>query len=324
MAQPIVDQVLKEMSELYPEAFIGLKFPGEKFRVISAKLDKELTIKTRRSDRVMILQSVRGKRVVHFEFQLRFNRKVPERIFVYNGALTAKYQMKVASYLFLIKPSRLVGDFGVYRSDLFEETVNEFRFPVIRLFDLQEAILSGEARYRIFAPLLLEMEKPSVARLRQIRDIINQEPGAKRRSEFFSFAAAIAQKHFDLKTIQSVFKEANMIDVNYWRSLPHFGDAMRANEAEAKKVAEKEGRQEGRQEGLQEMLIEMLSAHFGKVPSKTIRAIQSLHDPRKLKVLARKSLQTQSLAEVQKLLAANKTKTNGHNGKTRTAARRTA
>jgi len=314
MAQPIVDQVLTEMSEHHPEAFIRLKFPREKFRVITTKLDKELTIKTRRSDRVMVLQSVSGKRVVHFEFQLRYNRKVPERLFVYAGALTAKYQMKVASYLFLIKPSRLVGDFGVYQSDLFDETVNEFRFPVIRLFELREAILSGEARYRIFAPLVLEMEsKPKIALLRQIRDILNQEPNARRRSEFFSFAAAIAKKHFDLKTIQSVFKEADMIDVDYWKNLPHFGDAMRANENEVKKEAFNEGVQHGLS-GMQEMLIEFLSDQFGSLPNKTTRAIQTIHAPNKLKTIMRKSRKAESLAEVQSIVMAAVPKTNGRNG----------
>jgi len=303
MAQPIVDQVLTEMSEHHPEAFIRLKFPREKFRVITTKLDKELTIKTRRSDRVMVLQSVRGKRIVHFEFQLRYNRKVPERIFVYGGALTAKYQMKVASFLFLVKPSRLVGDVGVYQSDLFDETVNEFRFPVIRLFELREAILSGEARYRIFAALLLEMvPKPDIALLRHIRDIINLEPDPRRRSEFFSFAAAIAKKHFDLKTIQSVFKEAKMIDVDYWKNLPHFGEAMRENEKEAF------------YEGLQDMLIEMLNAQFRNVPSKTIRAIQAIHAPNKLKTIMRKSRKAESLAEVQSIVMAAIPKTNGRNG----------
>jgi len=319
MAQPIVDLVLKEMTELHPEAFIRLKFPNEKFRVITTKLDKELTIQTRRSDRVMVLQSVSGKRVVHFEFQLRYNRKVPERLFVYAGALTAKYQMKVASFLLLIKPSRLVGDFGVYQSDLFEETVNEFRFPVIRLWELREAILSGAAQYRLFAPLLLEMEpKPTITLLRQIRDILNQEPDARRRNEFFSFAAAIAKKHFDLKIIQSVFKEAKMIDVDYWKNLPHFGEAMRANEAAAKKIAEQKGIEKGiekgRQTGLQEMIIEMLSVQFGNVPSKTVRAIQAIHTSNKLKTIFRRTMKAESLAEVQSLVMAAIPKANGRNG----------
>jgi len=71
MTPPTVDQVIKEMSEHYPKPFVRLIFPREKFRVISTKLDKELAIKTRLTDRAMLLDTAAGKRVVHFEFQLR-------------------------------------------------------------------------------------------------------------------------------------------------------------------------------------------------------------------------------------------------------------
>jgi hypothetical protein len=81
MAQPIIDQVLKEMTELYPKPFVHAIFPKEKFRIISTKLDKELTIKTRLSDRAIMLETAAGKRIVHFEFQLRYTRKIPERLF---------------------------------------------------------------------------------------------------------------------------------------------------------------------------------------------------------------------------------------------------
>jgi hypothetical protein len=310
VAKPIVDQVLKEMTERYAEQIIRLVFPREKFHVVFSKLDKELTIKTRLSDRVIMIKTAGGKRLIHLEFQLRFKRKVPERLFVYSGALTAKYQMKVASFLFLIKPSKKIGDFGVYDSDLFGKTTNEFSFPVIHLSKLREAILSGDKRYRIFASLLFEIEpKPSVVLLRKVRNIINLEPNAQRRAEYLGFAIPIARRHLGLAIIQSIFKEADMINIE-WEKIPHFGDALKAKN--------KEARQEGRQEALQEMLIEILSAQFGHVPGRTVRAIQAIQEPRKLKALARKSLKAGSLAEMHKLLSASKTKVDGRNGKKQT------
>ncbi len=128
MARSTLDQVLKEMSELYPDPFVYMLLPHEKFRVISTKLDKELTIKTRLTDRAIMLETAEGKRIIHFEFQLRYRRKIAERVFVYSGALTAKYEMPVSSFLLLIKPSRLVKNFGVYHADLFNKTTNEFTF----------------------------------------------------------------------------------------------------------------------------------------------------------------------------------------------------
>jgi len=96
-----------------------------------------------------------------------------------------------------------------------------------------------------------------------------------------------------------------------WEKLPHFGDAMKAK----KKEAWQEGREEGLQKGgvlaLQDMLIELLNIQFGHVPGKTIHAVQAIQSPRLLKALVRKSLKAASLSEVQKLLVASRTKTNG-------------
>jgi hypothetical protein len=308
MAQPTIDQILKEMTELYPKPFVRAVFPRAKFRVISTKLDKELTIKTRLSDRVILLETAAGKRVLHFEFQLRYRRKIPERLFVYNGALTAKYQTKVASFLFLIKPSRKLGEVGVYGSDLFGQTTNEFTFRVIHLQELRKAILSGDKNYRIFAPLLLEIApKPNTADLRQVRDIINLETEARRRDELFGFAIPIARRHFGLKVIQSIFTEAYMAKIK-WEDLPYIGDTI--------KIKKQEGWQEGRVLALQEMLVDLLTDQFGRIPNKTLRAVQAIQTPQRLKAIVRKCVKAESLAEAQKLLAASKAKTNGRNGAT--------
>ncbi len=199
MASPVVDQILKDISEHYAEEFLRLLFPGEKFRVISTKLDKELTIKTRVTDRVIQLKTADGNRVMHLEFQLRYRRKIPERMFVYAGGLTAKYGMEVASLLFLVKPSKKIGDWGVYRTSLFKQRANEFTFPVIHLWKLREAILSGDENYRIFVPLLFEIDpKPTVALLRKVEELIQREPDTQRREELYSFAIPLASRHFGL------------------------------------------------------------------------------------------------------------------------------
>ncbi len=326
MARAIVDQVLKEMTEHHPRQFLKLLFKQEKFRVLSTKLDKELTVKTRITDRVMRLLTKRGERLLHLEFQLRYGRKIPERLFVYAGALTAKYEIPVASILVLIKPTRRIGDRGVYVSDIFDEDANTFSFPVIHLWKFREAILSGNKDFRVFAPLLLEIEpKPKPELLRRVRDLINLEADAQRRAEFLSFAIPIARRHFGLSLIQDIFKETDMINVE-WEKIPHFGDALRAKTIAASAKAREEGLHSGREEGMregheageifasQEMLAELLRIQFGAVPVRTMRAIHAIHDRRVLKAMTRKILKADSLAEVHKLLVANKAKTNGRNG----------
>ncbi len=309
MAAALVDQILKEMSEHHPEDFLRRLFPGEKFRVVSVKLDKELTIKTRVTDRVMHLKTAEGDRIAHIEFQLRYKPNTPRRMFVYCGALAAKYQMEVASFLFVVKPTRRIGEWGTYRSSLFGKRANEFGFRVIHLWKLREAILSGEENYRIFAPLLLEIEpEPDAALLRKVRELIEQEKDAARREELYSVAIPLANKHFGLNMIKSIFTEATMTGIK-WEEMPYIGDTIKTKKKEAWQEGRQEGRQEGGLFGMQEMLLEVLSSRFGSVPGKTVRAIHTVQSPSKLKAIARRSLKAASLAEVQKLLPMNKPKT---------------
>lgn len=231
-------------------------------------------------------------------------------MFVYAGALTAKYQTEVASFLFLVKPSKKIGDVGLYRTSLFGKPANGFTFCVIHLWKLREAILSGDEHYRIFAPLLLEIDpKPDAALLRKVQELIQREPDTQRREELYSFAIPLASKHFGLKMIKSILTEATMTNIN-WEQLPYIGDRMRAIKKEGMREGMQEGRQEGGLFGVREMLLEVLSTRFGNVPSKTVRAIHTVQSPSKLKTIARRSLKAESLAEVQKLLPVSKPKTN--------------
>jgi hypothetical protein len=62
------------------------------------------------------------------------------------------------------------------------------------------------------------------------------------------------------------------------------------------------------------MLVDLLTDQFGRLPNKTLRAVQAIQTPQRLKALVRKSLKAESLSEVQKLLVASKAKPNGRNG----------
>ncbi len=314
MAQPTIDQILKEMADHHVQRFLSIIFPKAKYQVISTQLDKELTIRTRVTDMVIRLKTGNGDRLVHLEFQLRYTRKIPERLFVYSGALTAKYQLRVASILVLIKRSRKLGDLGTYTSEVFGQTANEFTFPVIHLWKLRDAILSGDENYRVFAPLLLEIEpKPNVKLLRRVREVIALETNPQRRAELLSFTIPIARKHFGLRVIQSIFKESDMINVE-WEKLPYFGEAIKEKRKEALREGREEGREEGEMLATQEMLVELLSIQFGQAPLRTVRAIRAIQDRRRLKAMTRKVMKAASLAEAHKLLAESTSKPKSRNG----------
>lgn len=314
MAQPTVDQILKEMADHHLQQFLSLILPKAKYQIISTKLDKELTIKTRLTDKVVRLKTKNGERVIHFEFQLRYHRKIPERLFVYSGALTAKYQLQVASILFLIRPSRQVGEVGSYASEVDGKKANEFSFPVIHLWKLREAILSGDKKFRVFAPLLLEIDpKPDADLLRRVREIISREANPQRRAELVSFTIPVARRHFGLAVIQSIFQESDMTNVE-WEKLPHFGKALKEKQKEALLEGREEGREEGETLGTQEMMIEVLSIKFGHVPLRTMRVIRGMQDRRVLKAMIRKVLNADSMREAHRLLTESKTRAIGRNG----------
>ncbi len=95
-----------------------------------------------------------------------------------------------------------------------------------------------------------------------------------------------------------------------WEKLPYYGEVMRAKKREARE----EGFQEGGVIALQGVLVDVLKDQFGHVPNRTVRAVQAIQKSGQLRLMVRKSLKAESLAEVQKLLLARKAKANGRNG----------
>jgi len=92
-----------------------------------------------------------------------------------------------------------------------------------------------------------------------------------------------------------------------WEKLPFYGEVLKAKKREA--------HQEGGVMALQGILVDLLNDQFGRVPDRTIRAVQAIQKPNQLKAMVRKSLKAESLAEVRKLLLAHKAKANGRNGR---------
>lgn len=94
------------MSEHQAGAFIRLAFPTISFKILTTKLEKELIFKTRLVDTAVKISADSKEHLVHFEFQTDYDAKIGERIFIYAGALKAKYRLPVSSVLFQIKPHR--------------------------------------------------------------------------------------------------------------------------------------------------------------------------------------------------------------------------
>jgi len=116
------------MAEKRPKPLVHMAFPQSDFKVISSKYDTELIIKTRRVDKVIHIADEHGEHLINDEFQCRYRRTIPKRMFVYAGALTATHNLDVSSVLFLLRPPRDLSTLGRYEVELFNRRTNKFEF----------------------------------------------------------------------------------------------------------------------------------------------------------------------------------------------------
>lgn len=63
-----------------------------------------MIVKTKVVDAIIMITVGNEQHLIHFEFQTDYESDIANRIFVYAGALTAKYDLNVTSILFQIKP----------------------------------------------------------------------------------------------------------------------------------------------------------------------------------------------------------------------------
>ncbi|MDZ7361322.1 MAG: hypothetical protein ONB46_11430 [candidate division KSB1 bacterium] len=207
----LYDKFLKDMAEHHAEELPGLAFMEVRFKILSAQLDKELILRSRQVDTVMLVRTKRGRQILHLEFKTKYNRQELRKIFGYAGALTLKYRLDVTTILYLVRPpSKRAGDLGLYQAMPFGVPTNQFAFRVVRLWELHDAILAGDKRLTAWVPLLLELvEKPDITHLHRQRELIRLEEDPVRRAELYYYTLAFAQRHFSQHFLRSFFKENN-------------------------------------------------------------------------------------------------------------------
>jgi len=288
LAHQLVDQLLKKMAEYHAEEFIRLAFPDADFEVIATKLEKELIIKTKIVDSVIKIAVGDEQYLVHFEFQTEYKSDIPRRMFIYAGALTAKYDLKVASILFQIKPPpKNLPVIIRYDVRLFGNVVNSFSFHCVKLWEYQAEILTGKQEYLGFVPLLLELSsQPDKALLVRQRDLIQQEKDIIRRTELTGLCLVFASKYFDFNFLKEFFKE----DIDMLEGLeqvPYIGEKI------------KTARSEGLQKGIQSDIIETVNIRFHSTNG-TENLINNIHDIALLRKVFHLALTTNSLEAFKK------------------------
>lgn len=259
MAQQLVDQLLKKMAEYHADEFIHFVFPEAEFKIISTQLDKELIIKKRKVDAVIKILAREKEHLIHFEFQTDYRSNIAKRIFIYAGALTAKYHLDVTSILFQIKePPKRVRTINQYNVNLCGTITNSFGFHCIRLWEYYDEIFQGKPEFLSFVPLLLELsKKPDENLLAHQRQLLEQEKNLVRRAELTGMCLALASRHFNFNFLRDFFKEDQAM-LEKLEEVPYIGDKIKS----ARSTGLEEGMKEGVQQTMRSNIIELLTTRF--------------------------------------------------------------
>lgn len=305
-----VDRLLKKMAEYHADEFIRLAFPLADFEVISSKLEKEVIFKTRIVDTLIKILVDKNEHLVHFEFQTKYDPKIAERIFIYAGVLTAKYNLDVTSILFQLKPPpKTAKRIDSYRVNLFGTITNSFRFHCVRLWEYYDEIISGKKEYLGLVPLLPELAaKPDKALLIQQRQLIHKEENLERRSELLGLCLTLASRYFNFDDIKYIFEE-DLPMLEALEEVPYIGEKIKKARSEAREQGLKDGliegltqgMQQGMQQGMRASILEILENRFQSVDG-IKEVIDSVAEIDQLKTIFRMAISVDSLEVLRTLI----------------------
>jgi len=303
MVHHLKDKYLKEMAERHPEDLINLLHPESKYQILSTKLEKELIIKKREADKVIKIRVGRRVYLLHLEFISHYRRKLVRKAYGYGGALSLKYDCEVATILFILKPpSRQAENLGYYEVSPFGQTVNQYSFAVVKLWELREAILAGQKEYLGFVPLLPEISRHVDKKLlKRQRELIDSVDDPVRQAELLTYTVAFNEPYFGRKFLQNYFMEYKKM-LEHWEQVPLVGDFIK----EKVEVSEKKGETRGKILNLRENILDVLNSRFGHVNGNIARRVQTIDDPQKLRAVFRRALTAKSLDTVKDALAPKK------------------
>jgi len=284
-----IDRSLKALARRYPADFIRVvlgSYPAVTYRTVD---NPEINLPERRLDFVYEVEDSEGITLLHLEFQIRHEPDLPRRIFEYNALLTAAHGVPAVSAVLYLERKEYKALPAAYTVALAEKTLHTFTYPVIRLWDYQEAILKGELRG--LAPLLplLSAEKDEAV-LAHTKELILTAPDDRWRPEALSVAVTVAERYFDRDFLLCFFKE----EIAMLREASIVQDWIREGM--------EKGMEKGRRDSLREAILDVLSERFGVIGPEVARKLEAVEEVAVLMSLHRRSLKVSSLAEFSALL----------------------
>ncbi len=252
----LFDRALKVLACHYAETFLRLAFPDAAVQVVGTEANVELALPEKWVDFIHRVRFNGREYVFHLEFQLEHRADLPKRVFIYSAGLTDKYDLPVVT-LVLYLERRASAAPTEYAVEFAGTVTNRFTYRVLRLWDYEERIRSGQLRE--LAPLLVMWAEPAdAATLAVERALILQEPDEKKRGDLLATAVTVASRYFDRGFLWQFFAE----EVELMRHATFIEDWIE----EGMEKGRQEGLQQGLQQGRREALAHILVKRFGPLP----------------------------------------------------------
>lgn len=227
---PGLDAPLKVLFREHARELIGLL--GEPGASVRAARVLELNTLTRRLDCVLEVEQAGRVHQRLVEFETRLRRGALERFLLYAAQLMAQSRQPVLTTIIALQPPAPPGDRLILRVRVGGQTVNRWRFDLLRLWELdaQAALARGTPGHLALVPLMRGGRDLATIAAASARLASSDPPHGL--SEAHTALFMLAGRYYTVAELAQILGRDKLMQSSLWQE------------------ALAEGRQEGRQEGL--------------------------------------------------------------------------
>lgn len=316
----IFDRTLKIIARNHADIFLKLAFPQHHVQLVGTVDNVEISLPVKPVDFVHHVIFDGEPYLFHLEFQLQHKDYLPQRTFITSAELTEQFNIPVLTVFLYVRPRKKAIP-RQYTTRLGDEVINQFSYPVIKLWDYVAAIRQGH--YRALAPLLvLLVPNPDEALLQEEKSLILTEPNQQKQADLLAAAIAVASRYFMKDFLWQFFSE----EVEQMKSATFIDDwitegiekgiqqGMQQGIQQGMQQGIQQGMQQGIQQGKQEKqlqiyrdnIMDILIARFELISQDAITQIKAkleeLDDQTVLQIFLRQAATTESIAKFEALL----------------------
>jgi len=201
----IFDRTLKVIARNHAATFLRLAFPKHQARLIGTQDNVEISLSVKPVDFVHEVVYAEEHFTLHLEFQLEHKAEIPQRSFITSAELTEQFKRPVLTVLIYLQPRHKEIP-KHYVTKLGKRVINQFSYPVIKLWEHVNEIRQGHLRE--LAPLLpMLVPNPDEVLLAEVKTLILQEPDDQKRADLLASAVTIGIRYFDKAFLWRFFRE---------------------------------------------------------------------------------------------------------------------